>query len=288
MLPSRRVLCPLPLLVLALLAGCSDGTPTDEDPDDPDPPVELVRGFSLSPEGFPADFSRLGAFFDEVGSLGRGTVMFNGLWRDDPAGNGTSGTVPAGATLVASEADGHDYTPVSVFGWRSGETLFLRMPDDPTNDWTNVSARDAFIDMVTAYAAQWEPRYVFLGNETDFYFEQEPGLYRFWVDAYRQMYVAIKDASPNTLVGTVFNVEHMTGRGALVGWTSWGSPSIRTCTTSVPRTCRTTTWPRSSGWWARPRSSSPRRGGLPARPEGRWRGSPARTSRWRMPRSWPR
>jgi hypothetical protein len=79
--------------------------------------------------------------------------------------------------------------------------------------------------MVRAFATEYRPPYVFLGNENDFYFEQAPDDYANWVAAYNEAYEAIKAASPETFVGPVFNYEHLTGQGGLNGWTKplWGA-----------------------------------------------------------------
>lgn len=198
--------------------GCKD-EPVDPDTDDP-PATGIVRGFALSPDGFPGDFSRVDAFMDEIATFDRASVMFNGLWRDDPEGKGTSGAIPSGARLVAEQASGHVYLPIAVFGWRSGGRLFIGTENNPTNDWTNSDAANAFSEMAARYAESYTPQYILLGNETDFYFEQDPADYRRWIAVYRQTYNAIKDASPDTKVGTVFNFEHLTGQGSLVGWST--------------------------------------------------------------------
>ena len=179
-----------------------------------------VRGFSLSPQGFPLDYSQITAFFDEVKTFGRISVMWNGAWRDDAVNGSDAGTVPAAATAIAQNAETYNYTPVAVFGWRSGSTLYIKVPANLTNDWSNSNAITAFATMLTTYASTHHPTYVFLGNESDFYYEQDATDYARWITAYNTLYDAVKAASSNTRVGPVFNVEHMSGAGALTGWTT--------------------------------------------------------------------
>lgn len=210
-------------LALAVTACASDGPvdPEFEPPDPPAPPAGLTRGVALSPAGFPADFSQLNAFLDEVTGFGRGAVMWNGAWRDDAVGGTDAGTVPVAARLIAdNSASGTRFAPVAVFGWRSGQTLFIGVPSNPVNDWSNATARASFRDAVRSYASTYRPALVFLGNESDFYAEQDPIDYQRWVTAYNEAYDAIKVASPQTKVGPVFNVEHMMGLGRLSGWTT--------------------------------------------------------------------
>jgi len=218
---SAHLLRTLTAFALTLaLAACGSEGGTDPGDDDPiDPPDGLLRGVALSPDGFPDDFSQVEAFFQEVGGWDRSTVLWNGAWRDDLVNGTDAGSVPGGAQLVANGSqEGSRFTPVFVVGWRSGEELFIRVPTDPTNDWSNGDARDLFAQMLADFATARSPAYVFLGNESDFYVEQDPVDYARWVEAYDQAYDAIKAASPETKVGPVFNVEHMLGRGTFSGW----------------------------------------------------------------------
>ena len=189
-----------------------------------------LRGFGLSPQGFPlpVDPGRWAAFYMEVGGMGRGAAMWNGAWRDDLAGGTDAGTVPAaGSSLMAASAT-YGFTPVFVFGWRSGTTLYLNVPDNSANDWRNPQARSLFNSMLVEFAATYRPPYLFLGNENDFYFEQDNVDYLNWLSFYNSAYDNVKAASPSTLVGPVFNFEHIAGSGALNGWTTprWGALTL--------------------------------------------------------------
>ena len=208
-LSSIRAALLLAVTLALAAAGCSGKA---------DPPAhapEPLKGFGLSPRGFPLDYGQFPAFFAEIGQLPNGAAMFNGAWYDAA---GTAGTAPAAATVVEDAAATSHFTPIVVFGWRTGPGAYLLAPSGGSNDWTNATTRAAFQSMLTAFAAAKHPPYVFLGNESDFYFEEQPGDYANWIAAYNSAYDAIKAASPATRVGPVFNFEHLSGTGALVGF----------------------------------------------------------------------
>lgn len=221
---------PLSLALSLALAACAEGGadpagPTPGDSVPAAPADTLFRGFGLSPSGFPLDFNKIEAFFAEVGSFPGGAVMQNGPWRDDVVGGSDAGTIPAAHRAVMDRAGSHGYTPIAVFGWRGEAGNFLTMPGDATNDWTSPTARSAFLSMIADFAATYRPPYIFLGNESDFYFEEDPVDYGRWLDVYHDAYAAIKAASPATRVGPVFNFEHLAGVGGLNQWTvpHWGA-----------------------------------------------------------------
>ena len=183
-------------------------------------PTGVVKGFGISPRGFPLDYSQLPAFYTEVGAIPGGGVLWNGAWRDDVAGGTDAGVIPLAARSVLLNAPTYRYTPVLVFGWRSGEQVFLSVPGNPANDWTNAEAMNRFISMLSEVGATYKPPFAFLGNENDFYYESDPQDYANWIAFYNRAYDAIKAVSPTTSIGPVFNYEHMAGAGRLNGWTT--------------------------------------------------------------------
>ena len=63
------------LLLAAAIVACQTAEPTLE----PVPTeASVIKGYGISPLGFPADYSRFPDFLAEVGSLPNGGVMFNG------------------------------------------------------------------------------------------------------------------------------------------------------------------------------------------------------------------
>lgn len=151
--------------------------------------------------------------------------MWNGAWRDDVEGGSDAGTPPGGALLVAGQAEIYGFEPIVVFGWRSDEALHVRVPDNPVNDWTNQEAGDLFVEMTRTFASGHHPPIMFLGNESDHYFDVNPQDYLRWVAVYDRAYGAIKGVSPETEVGPVFQYERLAGIGDLAGMDepSWGA-----------------------------------------------------------------
>ncbi len=155
--------------------------------------------------------------------------MWNGSWRHgiDTQGYDGSGPVPlpGGAELTALQAEELRFTPLFVFGWRSGDTPHLAVPGNSVNDWSNADARELYAEVVSRFAATYRPPFLFLGNESDAYFALDPVDYARWIDAYEEAYAAVKAASPETLVGPVFQFEETAGLGELTGETDprWGA-----------------------------------------------------------------
>jgi hypothetical protein len=184
----------------------------------------IIKGYGLSPQGFPADYSQLPAFFNEAASLPNGGVMFNGSWRDDAVGGSDAGQIPQPAIAVMQGAAA-GYTPIIVFGWRSEAGSFISVPANPDNDWSNTRAADLFVDMVADLALQYQPPFLFLGNESDGYYLSNSEDYSRWIGVYDRAYAAVKVASPHTQVGPVFQYERLSGQGTFSGWTepAWGA-----------------------------------------------------------------
>lgn len=195
-------------------------------PDDAGPETPaVIKSIALSPMGFPDDFSHLSEFFQEASGLPSAGVMWNGSWRDDLEEGSDAGSPPEGALLVAQQALVYGFEPVVVFGWRSDNELHVRVPANPVNDWSNEEAADLFVQMASGYAADHRPPVMFLGNESDLYFQLNPEDYLRWVEVYDRAYEAIKQVSPNTQVGPVFQYERMAGIGVLAGMDTplWGA-----------------------------------------------------------------
>lgn len=189
---------------------------------------EVVKGYGISPRGFPRDYSQLAAFYSEVAAMPGGAAMWNGAWRNDILGGTDSGVIPLAAKVNVEITATYRFTPAVVFGWRSGTTLLLNVPANATNNWTNAEAKSLFRSMLATFAATYKPPFVFLGNENDFYYEANPTDYANWIAFYNTAYDTIKAASPGTMVGPVFNYEHLAGSGALNGWTTSYWPALET------------------------------------------------------------
>jgi len=177
-----------------------------------------AHGFGFSPEGFPNTYGQSVAFFEDMERLKDAAVMWNGSWRDDAVEGSDAGKIPEGAQAIQDASIQYCFVPLQVFGWRSGETNLIKTPASPVNDWTNSTARAKYISMLVDFANKYRPSYMFLGNENDFYYENNLADYANWIVAYNAAYDAIKEVSENTLIGPVFNFEHISGQGLLNAW----------------------------------------------------------------------
>ena len=147
-------------------------------------------------------------------------VMYNGPWRDDVAIGKDSGEIPEAALVATHFSNALHYIPICVFVWRDEQTLLLSVPGNKTNNWSNDKTKKLFKMMLIKFVSAYEPPFVFLGNENDFYYQQNPNDYLNWINFYNTAYEAIKKVSPHTLIGPVFNFEHLSGSGQLNGWIS--------------------------------------------------------------------
>jgi len=188
------------------------------------PTYQGKLGFAVSPEGFPYDYSKLGEFLQEVADMCQGGVVFaNAAWRDNFA---ASGQIPTIQKLVSTfQPSPYQYIDMVNFGWRSGESLYLNVPENPINNWTNEEAKSLYLKMLVNAADSLMPNYFFVGNEISFYWQQDSTDYLNWINFYQQAYDSIKTHSPESKVGTVFNFEHLAGVGVLTGFstTYWGA-----------------------------------------------------------------
>ena len=224
----NRALWILGAVLLTLpLPGCDSDSPTESTPPDPPGPevTRAVKGVALSPAGFPETFDEFPAFIQEASSLPDAGVMWNGPWRDDVLEGSDAGQLPEAARVIAMQAEPHGYSPILVFGWRGPEQPHIRIPDNPVNHWGNEDAAALYVDVVANMASEHSPPFLFLGNESDLYFDQDPEDYQRWVEVYETAYSRIKEVSPETRVGPIFQYERMAGIGALAAQTteSWGA-----------------------------------------------------------------
>lgn len=227
----------LPIIVLVLMASslaCSQSSPSaTQTPEISDglPTADslasgVVKGFGISPQGFPNDYSQMDGFLREAASFPNGGVMFNGAWREDIEAGSDAGEPPSSAIGIMQQAESYGFTPIIVFGWRSdASNLHLSVPANGTDDWTNTEAQALFEQMLVDFAESYQPPYLFLGNESDEYFTSNPEDYARWIDFYNRAYGVIKAVSPNSLVGPIFQYERMSGLGSQNNWTDaqWGA-----------------------------------------------------------------
>ncbi|HND96658.1 MAG TPA: glycosyl hydrolase 53 family protein [Chitinophagaceae bacterium] len=210
------------LLLLTVVFGCKKKKEDDtQTTTGCDRSAGHRRGFAFSPFGFPSTYDNSTAFFQAAENFGNTSIMWNGNWRDSLASSGTLPSAPVSITQNTS----YCYLGYSVFGWRSGSTLYLDHPASSVNNWTNSYTQAAMKNMLVQFAQTYQPKYLFIGNENDFFYVDYPSNYASWISFYETAYDAIKAVSPDTLVGVVFNYEHMSGHGSLNAWTTsyWGA-----------------------------------------------------------------
>ncbi|MFH1263647.1 MAG: hypothetical protein V1495_09440 [Pseudomonadota bacterium] len=175
-------------------------------------------GFSLSPVGFPVSYDKLGAFFIDTRTLGVGNLLWKGPWRDDAADGSDAGNVPARATQLSQQGKTDCFATEFVFQWRSGSALWIGVPSNTSQDWRNIEAKNRFLQMLRMFVSVERPSILFLGNENDFYYEQDLLDYANWLQFYNDTYDELKKILPGVSIGPVFNFEHLSGSGTLRGW----------------------------------------------------------------------
>jgi hypothetical protein len=214
------------ILLLAIAAACAQPTQPSWPTIPAALPTGVIKGYGISPQGFPADYSHFPEFLAEIGGFPNGGIMFNGAWREDVAGGSDAGEIPQTAITIVEQASVFSYTPIIVFGWRSDDgSLHISVPSNAVDDWSNEDAKTLFEQMLTEFASTYHPAYLFLGNESDAYFTGNPDDYARWVEFYNRAYDAIKAVSPETMVGPIFQYERISGQGTFNQWTTprWGA-----------------------------------------------------------------
>ena len=118
-------------------------------------------GYAVSPEGHPYDYSLLPEFLQEVAGMCNGGIVFaNAAWRDNFE---ASGQIPTLQKLISSlQPSPYPYIDMINFGWRSGESLLLNVPENPMNNWTNGEAKSLYLKMLMNAADSLKPAYMFV------------------------------------------------------------------------------------------------------------------------------
>ncbi len=186
----------------------------------------LWLGTNFSPRGWPSEIEPAAGtqYFQSHGPQGAygNLIGYYGSWRD-PGGESGQPTQLANMAQMAKQQFGAE--AALGFGWwdeRHGPNLTSTSEPD-NNTWSNTRTRDEFRRMVVEYCQTHQPRFVYLGNETNFYYVSlrlpaEQSQWDDWVSHFVECYDAIKAVSPQTIVFTVFQLEKMRGLGARAGW----------------------------------------------------------------------
>lgn len=195
-----NIRAPLLIIVLTLAAGCTSadpstagsGTPLEEaDTGEGD----TLYGVSFSPAAFTGD--GITSFFQEAATLG-GVVTWGGSWDAVADENGAP-------HVVAQLAPQYGLEPVII-------------TDIGPDAFGNATRREARKQAAVAFAERYTPRFMGIGNEINLYHEDDPALFQERAAYYNDVYRAVKAASPETTVFTVFQYERLQGmHGGLFG-----------------------------------------------------------------------
>ncbi len=140
------------------------------------------------------------------------------LWRDAPD---RAGEIPPTIQTVCALAKQNNFAPIVALGFHQqtaqGYTPALSTRANAQNNWQNKDARAKFAQVAARVAQECPASYLALGVEVNIYFEEHAADFDNFVSAYRETYDAVKAASPQTRVFTVFQLEAMKGKGYLTG-----------------------------------------------------------------------
>jgi hypothetical protein len=189
-------------------------TPMDQGP---------ARGFyigiaGLIPANFPdsseEDWLNLYESLPETGEL----LGVYTSWTDSEEAEGEIPGVVDAAFVFAEE---YDFIPLVALGTYRDAVIG---EVETTITWTDAEQVSRFRQIAVGIAEQYQPSYLALGNEINRHYDHDPHGFTAFVAAYSDIYDAIKDVSPGTLVFTIFQLETLRGAGYLTG-TSEGRQS---------------------------------------------------------------
>jgi len=202
----KRLFAPVLLIILvaagyAALNRGGEKPPTDgaetEPPPQEEPPTETrtpLKGVSLSPRSYSeADFT---GFFEKALEAGH-VVTWAGDW-----GYLVNGTAPV---VVTELADVYKYEPVIL-------VTYMDQSAGTSHPLTE-ETREAYLDAVGDYAAEYKPTYIGVGIEVNAVYMQSEETYMEFKGFFPQVCGVIKEASPGTQVFTVFQLEQIKGLG---------------------------------------------------------------------------
>lgn len=146
-------------------------------------------GFSLSPASY--DETGFNEFFERVDE-GADLVAWVGAWQE----------IDRGGTLVYELASQHRYVPVVVTGFPTDADGFREIPDEAGE----------MIATVTGWLADHPVPFFGFGVEVNsFLHDKAPDDFEWFVTVFPEVAAAVHEASPNTVVFPVFQLEHLRG-----------------------------------------------------------------------------
>ena len=168
----------------------------------PQPPIESYRmGVSLSPKAY--NTSDFGTFFSKAERAG-GVLT----WAGDLDQVGSEGTTAYTITMLAEPFELETIMIATYFHQDSGDVA--RPLDKET--------QQMYIDKAVEYLTLFMPAYFGLGIEINSFNMRNPEGYQEFVEYFNIIYPTLKEASADTKIFTVFQLERMKGlHGGLFG-----------------------------------------------------------------------
>jgi hypothetical protein len=172
---------------------------------DTSPASTFQKGIGLTPKSFQgSDFTDFFAKADQAGE----SVMWAGDWNE--LGDTNNG----GPKVITELAPTYGYTPLVEAQFFTQSTGELVRPLDNDN-------KQSYKNSAAAFAEEYKPEYMAFGIEVNILYEKSPEDFEDFVSFYSEVYDAVKQASPNTKVFTIFQLERMKGlHGGLFGGTN--------------------------------------------------------------------
>jgi hypothetical protein len=160
-----------------------------------------LKGVTLSPLSY--DTSGFTGFF-EIARQAGGVISWAGDWAEANETNG-------GPIVLAELAEKYDYTSLVELQFFTQSTgLLLRGLDEST--------RRTYREGAVALVRKYRMKYLAVGIEVNTLYAKSPADFDAFVQLFGEVYHAVKAASPNTRVFTIFQLEMMKGlNGGLFG-----------------------------------------------------------------------
>lgn len=186
------------LLLFGLIlvgAGCQKAEPHAQK-------TSYLTGVSFSPKSYnPLTFP---GFYKEAASIGS-TLTWAGSMSEFSSDKKTP-------FVIQELGARYNYTPIIItgsFSVGSGGAVKENVSSDKFEEYKN---------NIVHFADKEKPKYLGLGNEMNYLYEQKPESYQKFASFFNETYDAVKKVSPDTKVFVTFQLEHMKGlRGGLFG-----------------------------------------------------------------------
>lgn len=200
------------LLLFGLgLTGCikDASTSNNEEGENQIKPRSFYAGVSgLIPRNYPnpsdSDWQNL---FNTLPEYGDYLGMHVGWNQGDLDEDG----IPTTLTVAFDQTDGESITPYVAIGFEPDE-----LTQQEADNYIEENGQD-FLEVCESIAQKYQPDIMLIGVEINRYFEKSPEGFGDFVDLYKDIYQAIKNISPSTMVGSNFQLDYMRGEAMRSG-----------------------------------------------------------------------